>query len=108
MLMVLAAAPAAAQQASAPSSEPVEAAREPDILLEIRVQAREARWRQTGDLQIRAWAEPGDLEIEESVTTGVPSPIPVGRTFRDVEWRLRAGARFADPAPPPADSTTPD
>jgi len=85
----------------APEAAPAEAAGEPDILLEVRVRAREARWRQTGDLEIRAWAQPGDLEIEESVTTGVPSPIPVGRTFRDIDWRLRAGARLADPAASP-------
>lgn len=98
-LAALAAAPAAAQPAPAAQAE-AEAAGEPDILLEVRVRAREARWRQTGDLEIRAWAQPGGLEIEESVTTGVPSPIPVGRTFRDIDWRLRAGARLADPAPP--------
>lgn len=102
-LAAVAAAPVAAQPAPALEAPPAPVqteAGEPDILLEVRVRAREARWRQTGDLEIRAWADPGGLQIEESVVTGVPSPIPVGRTFRDIDWRLRAGARLADPAAP--------
>ena len=100
--------------ASQSAAEPIQptplaraaAALEPDILLDVRVRADQVRWRQAGRVDINAQAEPGGRRIEENLSTGVPRPIVVGRTFRNVDWRLTAGARIEAPelSTPPADA----
>ena len=92
----------APQSAPAPASAPApvsEIAAPPDIELSITARADEIRWRQVGSVSVRAWSEPSGAVIEENLSTGLPRPIPGQRTFRDVEWRLRAAATIADPTP---------
>ena len=85
-----------AAPAPAPASE---IAAPPDIEISISARADEIRWRQVGSVSVRAWSEPSGAIIEENLSTGLPRPIPGQRTFRDVEWRLRAAATIADPTP---------
>jgi len=66
------------------------------VSLEVTVRADEVRWRQTGALTLRAWAEPAGVKVEESVSTGLPRPIPAQVTFRNVEWRLTVAAALAE------------
>lgn len=88
-------APAPAR-APAPASE---IAAPPDIELSVTARADEIRWRQVGSVSVRAWSEPSGAIIEENLSTGLPRPIPGQRTFRNVEWRLRAAATIAAPTP---------
>ncbi len=88
--------------APAPASE---LAPEPDIELSISAHADQVRWRQVGSISIRAWSEPTGSVIEENLSTGLPRPIPGQRTFRNIDWRLRAAATIGQPtvpAPAPA------
>lgn len=84
---------------------------EPDVAIRATLRVDSIRWRQTGSLRIGAYAEPGGLEIEESLATGIPAPIPAGRTFRNLDWRLDASARIDPaaviPASPDAETPTP-
>jgi hypothetical protein len=86
----------APQTAPAPASEVAPA---PDLELSITAHADQVRWRQVGSVSVRAWSEPSGAVIEENLSTGLPRPIPGQRTFRDVDWRLRAAATIADPNP---------
>ncbi|HYC67239.1 hypothetical protein [Brevundimonas sp.] len=92
-LLLLGAPP---QSAPPPASEIAPA---PDIELSITAHADQVRWRQVGSVSVRAWSEPSGAVIEENLSTGLPRPIPGQRTFRDIDWRLRAAATIADPAP---------
>lgn len=78
----------------------------PDILISVDAHADQVRWRQVGTVTVRAWSEPGGRVLEENIATGLPRPIPGERTFRDVNWTLRAGACVA--APDAADPPLPD
>lgn len=85
---------------ASPQEAPVAAPpAEPDVSLSITARANEIRWRQVGGVSVRAWSEPPGAAVEENLTTGLPHPIPARRTFRNVEWRLRAEATIATPAP---------
>lgn len=85
---------------AAPAPAPVsEVAAPPDIEISISARADEIRWRQVGSVSVRAWSEPSGAIIEETLSTGLPRPIPGQRTFRNVEWRLRAAATIAAPTP---------
>ena len=96
-LLLLGAPP---QSAPAPTSPPAsEIAPAPDIELSITAHADQVRWRQVGSVSVRAWSEPSGAVIEENLSTGLPRPIPGQRTFRDIDWRLRAAATIADPTP---------
>jgi hypothetical protein len=101
-------APPAPVATSPGAGAPNAVALEPDILLDIRVHADQVRWRQAGKVEIDAHAEPGGLRIEENLSTGVPRPIMLGRTFRDVDWRLTTGARIEPPAPAAPVATAPE
>lgn len=88
------------QSAPAPAPAPAsDTAPAPDIELSITAHADQIRWRQVGSVSVRAWSEPAGAVIEENLSTGLPRPIPGQRTFRDVDWRLRAAATIAAPAP---------
>jgi hypothetical protein len=93
--------------AATPAPAPVETASPPDIELNIRAHADQIRWRQVGEVRIRAWAEPGGQVIEENIATGLPRPIPGQRTFPDVNWNLRATARIVDQPTAEAGSAEP-
>ncbi len=88
----------AAGQAS-PQTPPGDFVPPPDVSLSITARADSVRWRQVGDVRIRAWAEPAGTVIEENLSTGLPRPIPGQRTFRDVGWTLRGEATLFAPAP---------
>jgi hypothetical protein len=99
--LLLLASPQAAP-GSAPTPTPIAApapAQEPDLELSITAHADQVRWRQVGSVSVRAWSEPSGAVIEENLSTGLPRPIPGQRTFRDIDWRLRAAATIADPTP---------
>ena len=93
---------ALAAQAGQPVSPAAESAPEPDISLDVVVTAESVRWRQAGDMELRVWSRPEGVNINESLSTGLPDPIPVGRTFRNIEWRVRLRASIAPPEPPAA------
>ena len=86
---------ALATQAAQPGERAVETAAEPDISLDATVTAESVRWRQAG-------SQPEGVNINESLSTGLPDPIPVGRTFRHIEWRVRLRASIAPPEAPAA------
>jgi hypothetical protein len=90
--------PAPAAQVSPPPA-PAAGNSEPDILISVGAHADEVRWRQVGTVTVRAWSEPGGSILDENISTGLPRPIPGRRTFRDVNWTLRAGACIASPEP---------
>lgn len=92
---------------ASPPPLPAEPATPPDIELDVRAHADQIRWRQVGEVRIRAWAEPGGRLIEENIATGLPRPIPGQRTFRDVTWRLRGGAWISDVAEPAPEAGAP-
>lgn len=99
-LLLLASPQAAPPPPAAPPPAPeTEIAPAPDIELSITANADQIRWRQVGSVSVRAWSEPSGAVIEENLSTGLPRPIPGQRTFRDVDWRLRAAATIADPTP---------
>jgi len=88
----------AAAQAS-PQTPPADPVPPPDLSLSITARADSVRWRQVGDVRIRAWAEPAGTVIKENLSTGLPRPIPGQRTFRDVGWTLRGEATLFAPTP---------
>ncbi|HEY0053201.1 MAG TPA: hypothetical protein VGB49_07315 [Caulobacteraceae bacterium] len=94
---------------SAQSAAPAPPEAEPDILISVGARADSVRWTQTGTVTTRVWATPGGTLIDENLSTGLPRPIPGRRTFRDVEWRLRAGATITAPeTPTPARAAQPE
>ncbi len=93
---------ALATQAAQPGERAVETAAEPDISLDATVTAESVRWRQAGDMELSVWSQPEGVNINESLSTGLPDPIPVGRTFRHIEWRVRLRASIAPPEAPAA------
>ena len=97
-LLPLASPQAAPAPVLAPASTPAPA-QAPDLELSITAHADQIRWRQVGSVSVRAWSEPSEAVIEENLSTGLPRPIPGQRTFRDIDWRLRAAATIADPNP---------
>ncbi len=83
----------ASQQVTAPPlAPPGPVPIDPDVLISVRAHADQVTWRQVGNIRVRAWSEPSGRVVEQNLTTGLPRPIPGQRTFRDVEWTLRAGA----------------
>lgn len=109
-LATMQAAPTAPAQTLATSAAPQpsaqgQAAAEPDILIDIRAHADQVRWRQTGSISIRTWSNPPGLTIDENLSTGLPRPIPGQRTFRDIDWSLRAGASVGDGSQPQSQDT---
>lgn len=98
-------APAPAPTSAATTRRDAGAA-EPDILISVDAHADQVRWRQVGTVTVRAWSEPGGGVLDQNIATGLPRPIPAQRTFRDVNWSLRAGACVA--APGGADPPLPD
>ncbi len=98
-LLLLGGAPQSAPPPAPTPAPASEIAAPPDIEISITAGADEIRWRQVGSVSVRAWSEPSGAIIEETLSTGLPRPIPGQRTFRNVEWRLRAAATIAAPTP---------
>ncbi len=109
-LAVLQADPAAA--AVVPSCPLPDA---PIVEITAHVKMKSVRFSQRGETQARVWSEPGG-EGEWKFDRGpLPDPIPVGKTFRDVEVDLRARADLtqdgltvsAGAGPPPCEPPRP-
>ena len=77
----------------------------PDIELDARVQAREVRIERSGTTSLTVTGGPGsDVRTEKPAANG-------RRRLRNVEVRVRAEARVADPRqipPPPSETGSPD
>ena len=73
-----------------------EAGLEPTISIEATIKADSLRIRQSGKTEVKVWAHPG-FEGEWKVDrNGIPSPIPVGKTYRNVTITLDARATVAE------------
>ena len=93
-LMLIALLLAAQAAAAQPAPPPAVAATAPDIELDIRATIREVRIRQRGDTSLEVRAEPDGGSLVD-----VDRPDSGGRTrLRNVDVRVKAEARIADPA----------
>ena len=80
------------------------AAQAPDIELDIRVQAREVRIERSGTTSLSVTGGPGsDVQVDKPAANG-------RQRLRNVDVRVRAQARVADPRqnPPAAETGSPD
>ena len=102
MLFVLLLAAQAAQSVPPAAAQPAAA---PDIQLDIHATIREVRIRQNGDTSLELHAEPdGGTQVD------VDRPDANGRhRLRNVDVRVKAEARIADPANnlTPVETTSP-
>jgi hypothetical protein len=90
-------APPAPQAEEAAETPP---AREPDLSLEFHATADEVKYSQAGKAEFSVRIDPG-VKVEKGLSTGLPKPITVGRSFRDVRWDLVLQGWFTDPAEEP-------
>ncbi|HYE46318.1 MAG TPA: hypothetical protein VEA44_11165 [Caulobacter sp.] len=92
----LAQAPEAAQVPPEPPAEACALADAPVVEIGARVRARSLKFTQAGDTEVRIHAEPGGEGAWKLDRGSLPDPIPVGKTFRNIDVRLNAEAHLSE------------
>ena len=99
----LAAQPTLAQEAVAPATEagPAPAVAEatqaePTLSITAHIEAQSIQIRQRGRTEVSIWSDPGGKGEWKFDRHGVPNPIPLGKTFKNVAFDLDAHATIDD------------
>ena len=79
-----------AQPLPAPEPASVQAV-EPTIEITASIHMDSVKFSQTGDSKAEVWAEPGG-KGKWALDSPLPKPIPVGKTYKNVDLKLRAAA----------------
>ena len=73
--------------------------REPDVEISAAFRAKELRFEEKPDVEVRAWSDSPAAAESVSERENLPDELEPGVTYRDLAVRWRLAARLEDPPP---------
>jgi hypothetical protein len=74
--------------------------REPDVEISAAFRAKELRFEEKPEVQVRSWSDSAASAESVSDRENLPDELQPGVTYRDVAVRWRLAARLEDPPSP--------